>query len=168
MSRVFSFRDLIRVVPQFQGKSEYDLIRPEMDEAVHDVLADLGFSMRHAITYVPALHRDLTGRVAVGFMARGTLNHYARAYLSSPLCDPIELLIAAAKRDPSMAAELAKMLGGKHCLDDDYAIDKEPPYDGEVEPDYEDNLLMIQGLTQLRDFIRGNEMLDDGTMQTPK
>lgn len=168
MSRVFSFRDLIRVVPQFQGKSEYDLIRPEMDEAVHDVLADLGFSMRHAITYVPALHRDLTGRVAVGFMARGALNHYARSYLSSPLCDPIELLIAAAKRDPSMAAELAKMLGGKHCLDNDCAIDKEPPYDGKVEPDYEDNLLMIQGLTQLRDFIRGNEMLDDGTMQTPK
>lgn len=168
MSRVISLRDLLRVVPDFAGMSEYDLIRPEMDDLVHGVLAELGFSMRHAISYVPSLHRDMTGRVAVGFRACGTLNHYAEAYLASRLPDPIERLIAAAKRDPSLAGELARMIGGGHCLDDDYALDREPPFDGETEPDYEENAMLINSLVQIARYFRGDEMLENGELKTPK
>lgn len=168
MSRVFSFRDLLRL-NIFAGLNEVSLLQIQNDSLVNCVLADLGFDITKPILYVPAKHRDLSGHVAVGYRAVGDINPHDRTFLNSSLCLPIERLIAASKTDMSLTRELAKLLGSTVELRDDGAVDEADDYPEELtEPDEEQVANEILVLENLRDFVRGSPYNEQGALKTPQ
>src|ERR1700741_2477056 len=124
MSRVFSFRDLQRI-PALSGLTETQLLAIERDDLINSYLAQLGFDTNKAILYVPAKHRDLAGKAAMGYRAVGEIDPHNRTFLNSSLCLPIERLIAASKTDMSLTRELAKLMGSNVDLRDD-GVEEEP------------------------------------------
>lgn len=171
MSRVMSFRDL-RLIDELSDYNEIELLHPSMDDRVNFYLAQLGFDTDYGILYVPNKHRDMQGNVGVGFRAVGeiTIN---RNFINSPLCSTVERLIAASYKDPSLAAEMAKMMGNSISYDmiagiDDGGepIEEFPPE--LIEPDYEEMSAQIKFLENLRDEIRGPYLNEYGSIKTPE
>lgn len=166
MSRVFSFRDLGRA-PNLKGLNETELLSPKWDEEVNKVLAAVGFDINAPILYVPSQHRDLAGKVAVGFRAVGEISSDT-SYLNSRMCPLIERLIWAAQKDPSLAKELSRMMGHSVNLDNDEALEESLDFpEADVEPDYELIQEQIEVLTFLRDQIRGIPYNEQGNLKTP-
>ena len=166
MSRVFSFRDL-KLIPEFANKTEREMVRLEFDDIMNEALSQLGFSMKAPILYVPSLHRDMRGNVAIGYRAVGQVNEDP-AYLNSPLCPLIERLIVAARRDPSLASELASMIGGGINLDDDYAAEPQKEVEDDyIEPNWRRDERFINELTDFRDMVRGSPYNETGTLKLP-
>jgi hypothetical protein len=168
MSRVFSFRDLLRI-NLFEGLNEIDLLQIKNDDLVNSVLAELGFDITKPILYVPAKHRDLSGKVGVGFRAVGDIDPTDRKFLNSSLCQPIERLIAASKTDMSLCRELAKLTGSTVELRDDGAVDEADDYPDELtEPDEEAVAKQILVYENVRDAIRGTPYNEQGALKTPQ
>lgn len=171
MSRVVSFRDL-RLIDELAQYNEIELLHPSMDDTMNKYLEQLGFNTSAGVLYVPNKHRDMQGNVAVGFMAVGQISNN-REFLASPLCTLIERLIAAAQKDPSLAREMASMMGsavnfmameGVESL-----FDEEEEFPSEwVEPDYEDVSAQLKMLENLRDEIRGPCYNEYGNVKTPE
>jgi hypothetical protein len=165
MSRVFSFRDLKRV-PSLTGFSETELLNPKHDAAVNEVLAAVGFNIQAPILYVPSRHRDLAGKVEVGFRAVGEISNDP-VYLNSKLCPLIERLIWASQKDPSLARELSKMMGHSVNLDEDAADEVNDFPDSDIDPDYGIIQMQIEALTFYRDEVRGSPYNEQGNLKTP-
>lgn len=169
MSRVISFRDL-RLAPGLQHFNEIQLLSLGKDDLMNWHLEKLGFDLNKGILYEPSKHRDLQGRVAVGFRAVGEINPYSE-YMKTRLCPMIERLAAAAIVDVSLAKEMAAMLGtapdlvlgGSNASSED--IGEYP--DEWIEEDYEDVSAQLRMLENLRDDIRGSYMNDYGNVKTP-
>lgn len=166
MSRVFSFRDLLRI-PALSEYNEIQLLHPEMDMTVNIFLRQLGFDLNHAILYVPAQHRDLSGKVAIGFRAVGEISDN-REFLTSRLCTITERLVAAARKDPSLCRELCQMMGNSINLSDG-----DSPGDGETYPDelveetFDSVATEIRNLENIRDTIRGTPYDEAGALKLP-
>lgn len=167
MSRVFSFRDLQRI-PALKGLTETQLLSIERDDLVNQYLAELGFDITKAILYVPAKHRDLSGKVAVGYRAVGDINQ-DRKWLNSSMCLPIERLIAASKTDMSLTRELAKLMGSNVDLRDDGVVEEPEDFPDELtEPDADDVAHQILILESIRDQVRGSPYNEQGALKTPQ
>lgn len=166
MSRVISFRDL-KIVPSLSQYTEVELLSTNLDDKVNNVLGQLGFNLKAPILYVPTKHRDMQGGVGVGFRAVGHINN-DHAYLSSNICPMIERLIWASLKDPSLARELAKMMGHTVNLDDTALEIDDPMYEEEIEDDYEMTSAQIVALTTIRDVVRGSPYNEQGILKTPK
>jgi len=162
-----SFRDL-QLATVLAGLNEIQMTYPENDDKMRWVLAQCGIDVEYDIEYVPCLHRDLRGKVAVGFMACGELN-INRNVLNSPVCDVTDRLVAAAYQDPSLAKELATMLSSKADYrgltdiesESDLEDEEEDNRGKEADKEYEDysNFIseQIRQLELIRDEIRGKK-----------
>lgn len=174
MSRVVSFRDLISTVPSLKGYTEIELLDLGMDSLVNEALDVLGFNVNKAILYVPNKHRDMAGKVGIGYRAVGEINPYNRAYLQSRVCPPIERLIAASQTDMSLCKELAKLMGTTTADLRDTAImdlslwEESSESQEYLEEDYAQVTLEILNLEKIRDEIRGNKYNDHGALKTPE
>lgn len=167
MSRVFSFRDLQRI-PALAGLTEVQLLSVERDDLVNTQLAQLGFDIRKPILYVPAKHRDLTGKVAMGYRAVGDIDPHNREFLNSSVCLPIERLIAASKTDMSLCRELAKLMGSNVDLRDDSMEEEPEDFPDELtETDEEAVYHEILILENIRDQVRGSPYNEHGGLKTP-
>lgn len=167
MSRVFSFRDLL-LIPALSKFNEIQLLHPAMDETVNSFLAQLGFDLNHAILYVPAKHRDLQGKVSVGFRAVGEIAADDREYITSKLCTITERLVASAKTDPSLCRELCQLMGNSINLSDGDGPSDESDYpDDLVEKDFDNVASEIRNLEKLRDQIRGTPYDEAGALKLP-
>lgn len=167
MSRVFSFRDL-RLIPELSKYNEIQLLHPSMDAVINAYLSQLGFDMNHAIFYVPAKHRDMQGKIDVGFRAIGEISD-DRAFITSKLCTITERLVAASHTDPSLCKELSSLMGNSISY-----RDVEDNHDGEesypedlVEPDFDEVAQEILNLENLRDQIRGTPHDEAGALKLP-
>lgn len=166
MSRVFSFRDLLRI-PALSELNEIQLLHPAMDTIVNGFLSQLGFDLNQAILYVPAKHRDLQGKVSVGFRAVGEISD-DRGFLTSKLCTITERLLAAANQDPSLCRELCQLMGNSINLGDGGDGSESEDYPDEmVEPDYDSISSEIRNLENLRDQIRGTPHDEAGALKLP-
>lgn len=166
MSRVFSFRDLLRI-PALSGLNEIQLLHPAMDSTVNAYLRELGFDLKQAILYVPSKHRDLSGKVAVGFRAIGEISDN-REFLTSRLCTITERLLAAAEKDPSLCRELCNLMGNSINLGDGDTSSEDEDFPEElVETDYDEIATEIRNLENLRDTIRGTPYDEAGALKLP-
>lgn len=167
MSRVFSFRDLQRI-PALSGLTEIELLSIERDDLVNHYLGQLGFDMNKAILYTPSKHRDLSGKVAIGYQVVGEIDAYDRTFLNHSLCLPIERLVAASKYDMSLTRELAKLMGSSVELRDDGAVDEDDGFPPElIEPDHVEVVAQILILENIRDTVRGSPYNEQGALKTP-
>lgn len=173
MSRVISFRDLISTVPWLQCYTEIEMLDLTMDGLVNQALGELGFNLHNAILYVPAKHRDLAGKVGIGFRAVGEINQ-DRAFLNSHLCLPIERLVAASQYDMSLTKELAKLMGTTTADLRDTAIMDMTQYDDDrpaseyEESDADQVALEVLNLEKIRDEIRGHKYNEWGALKCPR
>lgn len=168
MSRVISFRDL-RLVNPLMNFNEIELLHPAFDAYINGVLEQLGFDTTVGVLYVPNKHRDLQGKVAVGFRAVGQINPYS-AYIDSSLCTLVERLVAASKKDMSLAKEMAAMMGNSVNIMVQDGVEYEPDeeFPAElIESDYDDVAAQIAALEAIRDAIRGPSHNDYGNIKTP-
>jgi hypothetical protein len=169
--RVFSFRDL-KIIPQLSHMTERDMLKLENDEVILPILEELGFDIRYPILYVPSKHRDLQGKVGVGYRACGTITTN-REFLNSHLCEPIDRVIATAQYDMSLTEQLSQLMGtssidfSQSVSSMDYGEDNVLA-DDDVEPDYEEIELQLRMLEMIRDEIRGNPYREDGALKTPE
>lgn len=156
MSRVISFRDL-QLCPALQHFNEIELLHPSKDDLVNWHLEKLGFNINATIEYVPNNHRDMQGNVGIGFRAVGTVNTDS-SYMKSKLATIEDRIMAAYFKDPSLAREMASMLGAGIRFTDipnNYDIDDEDFPEDFIEPDYEDVREELKRLVEIRDQIRG-------------
>jgi len=156
MSRVISFRDL-QLCPGLQYFNEIELLHPSKDALVNWHLEKLGFNINAPIEYIPNNHRDMQGNVGIGFRAVGTVNTDS-PYMKSRLATMEDRIMAAYFKDPSLAREMASMLGaGIRFTDvpDNYEPDEDDFPEDFIEPDYEDVCKELKQLEEIRDQIRG-------------
>lgn len=167
MSRVLSFRDLQRI-PALAKYTESELLGIEMDEKINKCLAALGFDVRQPILYVPTIHRDMAGKVAMGFRAVGEIDPYNREYLNSRVADPVEWLIASSKTDMSLARELSQMMGAGICWSDDNGTENDDFPDELIEESFGADASAILILERMRDQVRGTPYNEAGALKTPE
>jgi len=165
-----SFRDL-KLIDELAKYNEIELLRPEMDDLVNGFLVQLGFDLSEGVLYVPNKHRDLQNNVAVGFRAVGRIS-LSREYLTSSMATAVDRLIAAQYTDPSLARELASMMGtgasfmAESSRDGLYDEDEEYPNDW-IEEDRDDVDNEIKSLEAIRDGLRGPYLNEYGNIKTP-
>jgi hypothetical protein len=166
MSRVFSFRDLQRI-PELSKFREVELLHPSLDPLVNCYLVELGFDPNKPIQYRAAKHRDLSGKVAVGFMAVGEINPYS-AFVKSSLCSLSERLIAAWHTDPELARDMATLMGSSLQAESS-AIEEDDTFPEElVEPDYDEVVVELLNLENIKYNIRGSPYAEDGSLKLPR
>lgn len=168
MSRVLSFRDILRI-PEFKDYNEIGLLHPSMDSRVNFYLGQLGFDLDYAIVYEPSKHRDMAGKVAVGFRAIGEIS-INNAFIGSRLATFEDRMMAAYNKDPGLARELANLGGNsvsfKSAEIENSAEDEEFP-DTLIEPDYEEVAREIRNLEKIRDAIRVDVRDESGSFKLP-
>ena len=157
MSRTISFRDL-KVVPELQGFNEIEMLHPKMDGIIYNILDNIGFDVQYAVQYFAANHRDLKGKVAVGFMATGEIN-INRKHMNAVYTDNMTRLAASSYTDRSLTVELANLSGT--VLDfkafNEAGIEEggKELYEGLIEENWKEVKAEINMLNGLRDRIRG-------------
>lgn len=166
MSRSVSFRDL-RLTPTLEQFNEIDMLNIYKDDVMKGVLAACAFDVNQPVLYVPSQHRDMQGKVAVGFVAVGEISLKAEFRMNGML-NMTERLVAAGRRDVSLAKEMAELSGlsrnytPTECDDDE----TDGLADDQLEPDWLFVENQIKVLTELRDFIRGPCFTAAGGLKT--
>jgi len=158
MSRCISFRDL-KLIPELSGFSEMQMLQPAMDAVIYPYLALLGIDVEYTVSYVPNVHRDMQGKVALGLMARGQVS-INRNDINGPFMGMEDRLQAVAFLDRSLLEEMAELSGKMldYRGDGESIMEDEPfvtffPYEMQ-EPDYLDVENMIARLTDACARIR--------------
>lgn len=169
MSRTISFRDVMLHSQLSHIKNEIDLLKLENDDLMEKILKQLGFDTDYPVAYVPSKHRDMQNKVAVGFMAVGEIS-LNREFINSPMCSPVERLVAASYTDPSLTRELSNLMGNhvnfKSLLEDEAEGDGEELPEDMLEPDRHYVAAQISVLADLRDRIRGSMYNEAGDIKT--
>jgi hypothetical protein len=168
MNRVLSFRDL-RLIPELAQYNEIELLNPELDSLVNSFLAKLGFDLDYGVMYEPSKHRDMQGKVGIGFRVIGELD-INRNVVNSSLCGIEDRLAVAAYLDPTFIKEISPMLGSRidyKAFQDEPASDTDDYAPDYTEDDYEAVSSQLKLLTQLRDDIRGSIYNEAGDIKAP-
>jgi hypothetical protein len=169
MSRTISFRDLLVCEELAHIKNEIELLHPDNDDLVADILSKIGFDVEYPVLYVPSKHRDMQNKIEVGFMAVGEIS-LNRSFINSPMCSITERMVAASYTDPTMTRELAGLMG--HSINYKVLLSEDAEYDGEelpnemLEPDREHVAKQIKQLADIRDAIRGDMYNEAGDLKT--
>lgn len=180
MSRVLSCRDLMLATSLKNIKNEVELIHPENDAIVINILTQLGFDCKNGIDYAPSLHRDMQNKVAIGYqvVAEMSTDRKYNDYL-----DAHDRAARAGLTDVSLAKEMCALMGKSYKYNkgsgeqkvvnskkasryedegneySDLYIDDtgDDEYDDYEEADYQANLSQIQTLERLKKEIRGEK-----------
>lgn len=158
MDKCISFTDL-KLISQLSHMSEIEMLSIENDNIMLYYLDKLGVDVQYPTMYLPSRHRNMQGKVVVGFRACGEIQHN-RAFTKSDYCLPMERVAITGQYDRSLTQELASLSGTTLNHDafhedqiDDSAND--PYLDEYVEASWKATEREIKVLEELRDFIRG-------------
>jgi hypothetical protein len=178
--KVISLRDLMLCEELAGIKNEIELIHPSNDNLVNSLLVQIGFDIKKNILYEASKHRDLTGKVAIGFCACG---EYSTDPQYKKFLDVTERTVVAGMVDPSLGREMAAMQGRKNLYRNDedkwddgsrakasdpryyseeqllelgYTMGEEEELDGGyyIEATWEEDLRAIKQLESVHDAIR--------------
>jgi hypothetical protein len=133
-------------------------------------LEALGFNTDAPVEYIPNKHRDIQGKVGIGFRAVGVIA-LGSEFLESRMATMEDRILATFFKDPSLARELAMMMNtGITFGDQEFLLDPDadefPPE--LIEEDYESVEAQLKALEELRDSIRGPSRNDAGAPKTYK
>lgn len=169
MSRTVSFRDIMLCTSIAHVKNEIELLDTKYDAAVAEILNAIGIDVEYPVTYIPSKHRDMQGKIAVGFMAVGDIS-LNRAFINSYLCNTTERMIAASYSDPSLTRELGTLMGHqvnfRSLLEDETEFDGDELPEDQLEPDRYEVAAQIKALAEIRDQIRGSMYNEAGDLKT--
>lgn len=169
--RTCSFRDLLVCEELSHIKNEISLLHPSNDGVMERILGAIGFDVAYPIAYIPSKHRDMQGKVAVGYVAVGEIS-CNRNFINGKLSTTEDRIIAAGYQDISLARELASLSGQSRSFAEfvevEAADEESVNYDSanEVEPDYTFVESQIKQLAEIRDTIRGSMYNSWGEVKT--
>lgn len=173
-----SARDVLKALPHY--KNEFDVISKDNDAEVYGVLDAVGFDSRRGVVYEVALHRDMSGKVAVGYRLCGEFNPDPKYRQFHDLTERIAI---NGLTDPTFARELEEIRGkrfdynnkeeievkdnthGKHRYYSEEELkdmgytggEEEDDYDGPVSDNYETITQQIETMKTLLKIARGAE-----------
>lgn len=166
-----SFRDILKA-SWLKQYNEIELLSIDRDEDVQRLLHELGFDCDYPLSYFPANHRDLSGKIAIGFMVSGEVQ-INRKHLTSVFADLTDVLISSSYTDPSLTRELADLSGLSRnyaayheCEVEEYNVGNYEIPDNQLEDDWEDVAKQIKQLEDIRDAIRGCQYNSSGALKT--
>jgi hypothetical protein len=155
--KTISFRDL-QLAEELKHLNEIQMLHRSNDDLMKSVLEKCGFDTDYETEYIPSKHRDMQGKVAIGYQAVGDIS-INRKTLNSCVSDITDRMVAASYQDPSLTRELASMMGNtvnyKSLLEAEDSFD-EIESEAPVEEDYEWTVAQIKQLEMIRDQIRGS------------
>lgn len=164
-----SFSDL-KLHSTLSGYKEIELLHIDMDDKINAVLSDLGIDTDYGVCYQAAKHRNLQGKVVIGYMAVGDVQ-INRKHLTSVFADLTDILISSAYTDPSLTKELANLSGLSRSYDnnqesDDYGDEQQAMPANQLEEDWEEVEKQIMQLEEIRDIVRGPMLNESGAAKT--
>lgn len=136
-----SARDLLLALPHY--KNEFDIINRANDTEVYEVLDAIGIDTLRGIGYAVNLHRDMQGKIAVGFILSG---EYNRDPKYKNFLDTTDRVILASMDDPSLGRDMIELMGRRY----NYKNDDEPEVKVKAEYDsryYSPEQLLALGYT---------------------
>lgn len=107
--RQISMRDL-KLADSLSHMSELEMLSPENEAALKEVLAEIGFNVQQPINFIPCLHRDMKQHAAVGFLVTGEYN-VDRKY--NKFIDTTDRVVIVGMQDPSLAKDMLEIMGKK-------------------------------------------------------
>lgn len=161
MSLSISFTDL-ELITALQHMSETAMLSIENDEAISNQLYTIGFDTSKPVCYLPGQHRNLQGKIVIGFRAVGEVRR-DREFKNSFMASMVDRLTIVAYEDVSLMKQLAELtVKSRNFLayggDEHYEAQKNDttwfPSD-QLEPDWKEVSEQIRELEMLRDRIRG-------------
>lgn len=162
--------------------NEVSVIHPSNDHIVAAILEAIGYDTTQSWSYEPSRHRDMAGKIAIGYMVVG---EYSRKPEHRHMLDATDRIILAGMEDASLGRELAEMAGRRMSYKNPDEVDstrkksddpryyseakllelgftsggddeEKDPYEGEyLERDYEHNVRLIKTLRETLEFVRG-------------
>lgn len=154
----FSVTDL-QLISDLSHLRMLDFINPENDKLIAPFLEILGFDTEYPVEFVPAMHRNLQGKVVIAYLVVGDINCNA-AFRKSVWCTTEDRIIAAGYTDLSLAADMAA--ASTACRD--YGADPtEALTTDQLNPDEKDIVKQIQLLADILLDVRGSPYKQNGS-----
>lgn len=156
----------LQLIPELSHLRMMDFINPAHTELIAPFLRTIGFDMDYPIIFQASQHRNLQGKIIIGYQLVGEVE-CNQAFLNSPWATAEDRMIAAGYRDLSLAQELANSM----TLGMGYGSDDEgEPVDGFpadlTSPDEQVVLAQIKQLNDILLAVRGNPYKQDGSRAT--
>lgn len=154
--------DLLKV-SSLAHLSIFDLINPQYDYLVNEVLWEYGLDVDRPLIYEVTYHRCLDKQAKVGFVIIGEVRQ-DKQFRLSPWCTAEDRMIAAGKKDLSLARELAGMMNIQNNYGSEFALEDEEAM--ELWQDQDEIERIEDELASMRivlDNVRGNQFKRNGT-----
>lgn len=148
----------LKLIPQLSHLKELEFISPSNEQLIAPFLKVLGIDLKKRLQIIACQHRNLQGKVVVGYMFSGEVSDDPE-FLNSSFATTEDRMIAAGYKDLGLAEDMAKSL----TLGRDYG-DSEDGFPPELSnPDEKKILNEISILKQMLEVIRGNQYNSDGS-----
>ena len=167
--RPVSFSDML-TFPYFEGVTEDMLLQPHMDKHVAPYLHLLGGDIDYPYEIIASQHRNLNNRIVIGYRyILETRTDYN--FIHSTLCETIDRISAAAYKDPSLAIEMASLMGQSvdfNCFHEAGVVVEDGstnlPQD-QLEDDFDGVSGKIKALQERVLVVRGNQRTESGGLK---
>lgn len=159
-----SVTDLM-LIPELSHLRMVEFIDPKHDVLIAPFLKVLGFDLEYPVHFLPCQHRNLQGKVVIGYTIAGEVECNA-SFLASEWATSEDRIIAAGYRDLSLAGEMCQALTAGRSYSDGGASAEEVLAPDQTNPDEAVITQQIQILADLLLLVRGTPFKQDGSRAT--
>lgn len=162
----------LKLIPELEKLSIFDLIHPDNDKLVNPFLAVMGFDLDYPLIYTVSQHRTLQNKVVVGYVIRGEVN-INREHLSSEWATLYDRMVAAAYQDPTLCKALCEQMNTSldySAFHSAKETENPKPVDFPVNQCNPDEIVITEQIKQLEELlfhIRGSQYKKDGSLKMP-
>ena len=154
----------LQLIPELSHLGEAKMISLENELLVSKYLYQLGLDTQQGYKVVALKHRNLQGKVVVGYKYSGEIRT-DKGFRDSPFCTFIDRICMAHKGDVGLATELLGMLrvtgsGYGHSFTKPEDLPPELQED-----DFKDTLSMLESLEQFALALRGDCYTEYGNLK---
>lgn len=165
MNKVISCSDLL-LADSFKGWTQFDLVDLRNINAVNAVLSELGFDTNKPIFVYAANHRNMQGRVQVGYLFVGNLLP-TRENINGAYATIHDTYAAYSETDEDFYKEIMALSTCSPSYSVDAALDDKIPERVDQEQRVEEQRILseIKQLEEILKLARGDQRKDDGTIK---
>lgn len=169
--RSIALADIIKNVPEFNGFTELELVKPKYDKLLVPIYSALGLDTNKPFTYYANNLRFWSGGTGVGIRAVGELKT-DREFINSPMCNVIERIIISGNTDTSLMLELVNLMCHTLNFKAFFSENEEDESEHEAwppiltEPNWKDTAEQIAALEEYILNVRGTSYREDGSLKT--
>ena len=158
--KTYSVLDL-QLIPELSHLRMIDFVDTKNDSLIAPFLKVLGYDLDYPLIYSASQHRTLSGKVVVGYIIAGDIEHNA-SFLDSSWATVEDRIIVSGYSDLGFSDEMATMLSSR-----DYTGASVEGFSPELtNPDEANILMQIKILEDILLAARGSPFKQDGSRKT--